>query len=102
MDGVRETEGFSRLWRWFGPSRASWVTLPRVLMHEMPGDWQDRMAALLEEFDDEFPEWCGNLQFSVRARRADGDGRLVSVPEALCNYRYPQWDEIAEMRRRKA
>jgi hypothetical protein len=25
--------------------------MPRVLMHEMPEDWQDRMAALCEEWE---------------------------------------------------
>jgi hypothetical protein len=46
--------GYNRLWLWFSISRTGWVTLPRVLIHEMPDDWQDRMAALLEEYDRTF------------------------------------------------
>lgn len=38
--------GYDALWGWFGLSRASFLVLPRVLMHEMPDDWQLRMAAL--------------------------------------------------------
>lgn len=47
--------GYARLWGWFGLSRASFLTLPRVLMHEMPDDWQKRMAVLLEEYGETFP-----------------------------------------------
>lgn len=45
-------DGFERLWAWFGLSRASWLTLPRCMMHEMPDDWQAKMAALLEQWDE--------------------------------------------------
>lgn len=34
---------------WFGLSYASWLTLPRVSLQEMPLDWQARFVALLEE-----------------------------------------------------
>ena len=45
------SKGHDRLWVWFGLGRPSWLTMPRVMMHAMPDDWQERMAALLEEWD---------------------------------------------------
>ena len=34
---------------WFGLSRASWLTIPRLALQEMPDDWQERFYALLDE-----------------------------------------------------
>jgi len=83
-------KGGERLWRWFGLTRASWLTLPRVLLHEMPDDWQEQMARLLEQFDQAFPNWIpGQLYVNLKE-----NGRFTSLPEALCNYRHPRADEI--------
>lgn len=49
---MKNKKGYDALWNWFGLSRSSWLTLPRVLMHEMPDDWQRKMAKLLEEYDE--------------------------------------------------
>lgn len=87
--------GQEKLWCWFGLSRAAWLTMPRALMHSMPDEWQGRMAALLGEFDDEFPNWC-QQQLYVVAREG---GRFRALPEALCNYRHPDRDGIDGMRR---
>ena len=46
-----DKKGYDRLWNYFGLSYASWLTMPRVLMHEMPDSWQLKMAKLLEEYD---------------------------------------------------
>ncbi|MEA2935040.1 MAG: hypothetical protein QOD74_1686, partial [Variibacter sp.] len=35
--------GWEALSRWFGLSRASFAVLPRVLMQQMPDEWQGRM-----------------------------------------------------------
>lgn len=83
--------GKDRLWSWFGLSRASWLTLPRVLMHEMPDDWQKRMAVLLEEMDSAFPTWGAGGQLYVTAKKS---GRFIPLPEWLCNYRRPDSAEI--------
>ena len=48
--------GYEALWLWFGLSRSAFATLPRVLMHEMPDDWQADMARLLNQFDEVFPK----------------------------------------------
>ena len=47
--------GHEKLWGWFGLSYASFLTMPRVLMHAMPDEWQNKMADLLEEYDNTFP-----------------------------------------------
>jgi len=90
-------EGYHRLWNWFGLSRASFLTLPRVLMHEMPDEWQDRMAKLLEEYDKEFPGIYGNgiEPPTVQARM---NGKLIKWPEWITNYRHPDKDAINALR----
>lgn len=96
-DGVwQEQEGHAALWLWFGLSRASWLTLPRVLMHEMPDDWQARMAALLREYDDhwEIPDYLA-VDTMVSAKR---DGRFVKLPDFILNYRHPDEGAINRIR----
>lgn len=88
--------GHEKLWLWFGLSRASWLTMPRALMHAMPDEWQGPMAGLLREFDDEFPNWC-QQQLYVMAKEG---GKFTALPETLCNYRHPDRDAIDGMRRR--
>ena len=80
-----EGEGHERLWRWFGLSYATFLTLPRVLLHAMPDSWQFKMAALLEEADEAFPNAPGG--FTVRG--VGENGRLTKLPHWLLNYRYP-------------
>lgn len=87
--------GYQRLWGWFGLSRASWLTLPRAVMHEMPGDWQKRMAICLEEFDEAFPGW-NSQQLYVTAKKG---GRFEQLPEVLCNYRHPDKNALNAMRK---
>lgn len=38
----------NQLWDWFGLTRAAWLTLPRVLLHEMPIEWQNKLVKLLD------------------------------------------------------
>lgn len=86
--------GFERLWLWFGLGRASWLTLPRVLMHGMPDDWQERMAELLEEFDSTWT-FSDGFRTQVSVSRA---GRFVRMPEWLGNYRHPHRADIESAR----
>lgn len=78
--------GCEELWTWFGGSRASWLTLPRVLMHEMPDDWQLKMAKLLDEYDDTFH---GLEDTGTRVQLTDFNNKLKKTPEWLINYRHP-------------
>lgn len=96
-DGVwREPPGYAALWLWFGLSRASWLTMPRVLMHEMPDDWQARMAQLLAEYDEAWaiPE-CYAVETHVTAKR---DSKFVKLPDFLTNYRHPDSSAIDRLR----
>lgn len=89
-----DDEGFGheRLWGWFGLSYASFLTLPRVLMHQMPDEWQGRMAKLLEEYDAAYPmNQVEPLELHVSARR---DGKYCELPDELKHYRHPRLAEL--------
>lgn len=90
-----ERKGYARLWLWFGISRSSWITLPRVLAHEMPDDWQDKMAALLEEYERTYINWPDGI--GTRVQITDS-GHLTSCHNWLNNYRYPAKGKIATLR----
>jgi hypothetical protein len=94
MSDLPLAEGHDRLWLWFSLSRASFLTLPRVLMHAMPDEWQGQMAALLEEYDAAYTN-LPDIGSTVRATRG---GRLVAMPELYTNYRHPRREEIEALR----
>jgi len=88
-------KGYDRLWNWFSLSYASWLTLPRVLMHEMPDEWQNDMAKLLEEWD---RTWTGkDLPLPIVAAKLD-TGKFSRWPNWLLNYRRPNKEEIVKLR----
>ncbi len=96
---LRESQyGYNRLWGWFRLSYASWLTMPRVLMHEMPDEWQYKMAALLEEYDDtwKWPEDFPSSYVTARSGR-----KFTSWPEWLLRYRHPDRAMIDSMRTEK-
>jgi len=86
--------GQENLWQWFELSYASFLTIPRVLMHEMPDEWQDKMATLLYEYDNTFPNQP-DLGTTVRATK---NGKLIKMPEWLINYRHPDHEQINKLR----
>jgi hypothetical protein len=88
---ILDQPGYNALWGWFGLSYATFLTLPRVLMHEMPDEWQGRMAKLLEEFTEEFPN---TLAGQTQVRRTKG-----AWPAWLLNYRHPDRSAIEQARR---
>lgn len=86
-----------RLWAWFGLSRATWLTLPRVLMHEMPDEWQEQMAALLEQWDEAWSFEGMDVPLPmVTARKGN---RFTCWPCWLLNYRHPDQSEIERARK---
>ena len=89
------SDGHNELWAWFGLSYAAWLTLPRVLMHAMPDEWQADMARLLKEYDAAFPN-LPLLGTSVSAK--DAYGHFVRMPEWVGAYRHPDHDAIDELR----
>lgn len=90
-------KGYDRLWTWFGLSYASWLTLPRSMMHEMPDEWQRKMADLLYEFDETY---TNQPDFGTRVLFTKG-GKLDAGPKWLLNYRHPDRQGIEQMKKAK-
>ena len=88
--------GNDKLWGWFELSRASFLTMPRVLMHAMSDEWQGKMADLLNEYDDTFPNQP-DIGTTVRATK-NNPYRLVKMPEWLLDYRHPNYYEIHKIK----
>lgn len=89
-------QGEDRLWNWFSLSYSSWLTMPRALMHEMPDEWQGKMAALLEEWDEHWDFKDIDFETCVQLRE---NGKFVSVPDWLSNYRHPRKKDIARIKK---
>ena len=87
--------GYDALWLWFGLDRASFLVLPRVLMHEMPDKWQGQMAKLLEEWNETFPN---QPAIGTRVQCTTLAGKLRSWPDWVLNYRRPDRAAISELR----
>lgn len=93
--GSSNGSGSDALWTWFGLDRASFLIMPRVLMHEMPDEWQGKMAALLEEYDAAFNRWPEG--WGVRAQLTS-NGKMIAAPKWLLNYRHPDQHAINSLR----
>lgn len=81
------------LQRWFGLSYASWLTMPRVFMEAMPNEWQQKMADLLNEYDEAIvnpPDLGTRVQVTK-------DGKMVKTPKWVINYRHPDKKEISRI-----
>ena len=81
---------------WFGLSRASFLVLPRVAMQEMPQEWKEKMAELLNEYN----ETIDTSAFGVRScfvTVKDENNRFMKMPEELVNYRHPSHETIATL-----
>ncbi len=94
-NGAIDRPGHNALSEWFSLSYSSFLTLPRVLMEAMPDEWQGRMAALLEEYDDAYTNWP---DIRVQVRITDGSGRMIKTPRWLINYRHPDRAAIEALR----
>lgn len=92
---LSDRPGYDALWLSFGMSRAAFVALPRVMMHDMPDAWQADMARLLDEWED---TWVNQPNISSRVQIVDADGRLMKTPGWLLNYRHPDREQLAVMR----
>lgn len=99
-DGAWERPGYDALWLYFGLSYASFLVMPRVFMHAMPDEWQAKMAALLDEWDETW-NWddCGFEHTAVSVKR---DGKFSAMPEYVINYRHPDHSAIEHFRRATA
>lgn len=73
---------------WFGLSYAAFLVMPRVAMMQMPEEWQEKMAELLNQYD----ETINTSAFGVKGCRVtatDASGKLMKMPDELLNYRHP-------------
>lgn len=83
---------------WFELTYARWLTLPRVLLEQMPDEWQYKFTELMREFD-EMWDWIPNdFRFYVVGRE---NGKVTKLPDYLCEYRHPIQEEIEKIRRKK-
>ena len=80
---------------WFGLSYASFLVLPRVLMDCMPKEWKQKMALLLFEYDESYPN---QPDFGTRVQITQ-HGKLIKTPDWIINYRYPDYRTIDLLRR---
>lgn len=94
MSNPMERPGYDALWGWFSLSRAAWLTVPRVLMHEMPDQWQADMARLLREINDTFPNFPA-VSTVVMVKKGN---RFTQMPEWVGNYRRPDLAEVEKCR----
>lgn len=74
---------------WFGLSYASWLTIPRVLMQEMPDEWQEKMAELLFQYDEAMANIHSDYEGLTIHVSLKKDGRFCRIPSELTNYRRP-------------
>jgi len=88
--------GHDALMTYFGLSYASFLTVPRVLLHEMPDDWQWKLAKLMEEYDETW-DFSG-IELTGTRVQCTRDGKLVKTPSWLINYRHPERDTIEELK----
>lgn len=73
---------------WFGLSYSSFLVMPRVAMELMPEDWQEKMAELLNQYDETIKtDAFGVKSCSVHVKGADG--KAMKMPDELLNYRHP-------------
>lgn len=83
---------------WFGLSYAAFLVMPRVAMMEMPKEWQEKMAELLNQYD----ETIDTSAFGVKGCRVQaltGEGKLMKMPDELLNYRHPSSEVKAQLLR---
>lgn len=92
MPDREETCGRERLSRFFGLSYANYLTAPRALLEQMPNEWQDQFADLLEQLDARF-RWPLYDDLRIEVRLRDRRGRFVDDP--LSQYRHPDPNAIA-------
>ncbi len=88
-------DGYQKLWGWFGLSRASFCVMPRTLMHEMPDEWQSKMAELLAEYDATFDR---SALHDCKVMAVRKNGKFTSWPDWLLQYRRPDVAAINSIR----
>jgi hypothetical protein len=87
-------EGHDALWLWFGLDLASFLVMPRVMLHAMPDEWQATMARLCNEWDE---TWINQPSIGTRVQVTQ-NGKLIPTPDWIVNYRYPDRKQLEQMK----
>ncbi len=93
-DPQTERPGFDALDAWM--NTATWLTLPRALMRGMSDDWQARMAALIAEYEAEFPNQPGDIGTLVLV--VQGGEVMQPAPRWLVDWQNPDPVVLATLR----
>lgn len=90
---IRRTSEFME--QFWSISRAEYLTVPRSIIQLMPIEWQNKMARLMEEMNDAInwhPEGENNYWVQLGTQHFededDGEGRIISIPDPLQEYRH--------------
>ncbi len=75
---------------WFELTYAQFLTVPRLVMQNMPLEWQEKMAALLDEMDETFDWRPKEGRYWVKLR--DANGRFWHAP--LEDYRHGSCEHL--------
>lgn len=108
---MKQGIGFARLWKLLSDQHAEFVIIPRVLAHEMPDEWQQRMVAIIEEYNAEFPNMPQMRliieQLVEEEPEPNRFGGLlpkfskVSLPTWMKDFNFPNKAAIGIVRRKK-
>lgn len=79
---------------WFELTYASYLTVPRVLLEQMPAEWQHAFARLMDEMAEHYRAPLEG-EYAVLLR---GEAGRYAV-DPLRNYRYPDRSALALSRR---
>lgn len=90
---MSETSGHEKLWDWFSLSYASFLVMPRAMMHEMPDEWQGKMADLLTEWDEMTD--CPDDEITGITVSIRKNNKFASMPTELLNYRHPDTEALS-------
>jgi hypothetical protein len=80
---------------WFELSYASFLVIPRVILQDMPEEWQHKFVALLDELDARYPN---QPEVGTRVQVTDLDGNLIKTPADIINYRRPNKKWLKQIR----
>jgi hypothetical protein len=81
--------------RWFSLTYASWLTIPRVLLEDMPAEWQVRFVGLIEEYEKRYPN---QPSLGTRVLVTGENNRAIKTPEWILNYRRPDFKMLEKLR----
>jgi hypothetical protein len=83
-EGVARDVGCGAINYLFELSYASYLVLPRVLMENMPPEWQARFVQMVGEIEDRFGSYPEEGHYMVYLK--NDKGRFMRDP--LCDYRH--------------